>query len=445
MLTSLVPAPRLDYKYIRDNVDTIAKNCRTRKLAIDKTHVEEVANTYKVFASTVSELNDVLSQRNDLSVAIKSANDSNRPNLLSQAAAIKLKVRALEDRRAGAEAKMIELARVLPNTTHSATPVGNETKCKIVNYINEENQYTSDEALDHVELAKKYDLIDFECAARVSGTGFYYLKNEAVLLELALTQFALQKAKEAGYSMMRCPDLVRTEFISACGFQPRDSDGQQIYQVNDSDLSLVGTAEIPLAALAVDRLFAEKELPMRKVAVGRAFRAEAGARGTDTRGLFRVHEFTKIELFSFCTGDTSANELEKILELQQSITKDLELCARVLEMPSEELGASAHRKFDIEAWIPSRNDWGEITSASNCTDYQARRLNARVKRSTVSGSETGSSIDFVHTLNGTAIAIPRLLVAGLESWTSHGRVKIPKCLHPYMAGMTEIGTRDPPL
>ncbi|ORY77810.1 hypothetical protein BCR37DRAFT_382715 [Protomyces lactucae-debilis] len=331
---------------------------------------------------------------------------------------------------------MVQLAYVLPNTSHPETPIGNESRVKILDYINEENQYKGKERpLDHVEVSSKLDLVDFDAASKTSGTGFYYLKNEAVELELALTQYALAKAKEAGFKLLRCPDLVRSEFVPACGFQPRDQAGQQIYEISSdnepSRLSLVGTAEIPIAALAVDKVFTPGQLPMRYAAVGRAFRAEAGARGADTRGLYRVHEFTKIELFSFSEQQSSQAEFEAIVKLQKQIIKELGLCARLLEMPTEELGASAHRKVDIECWIPSRDGWGEVTSASNCTDYQARRLNARYK--------VAEGMRFLHTINGTAIAVPRILVAGLENWYKNGMVRIPRCLRPYMGGIKEFG------
>lgn len=419
-------------------MDSIAKNCKQRNISVSKVDVQEAATAYTKFAQTVSSLNEALSKRNTLSGSIKSASSEERPALVLEAANLKPLIQDLESQKIQIEERLITLASSLPNTTHPETPIGNESKIKIIDYINPENQYTTDDALDHVEIGEKLDLIDFEAAAKVSGTGFYYLKNEAVLLELALTQFALRKAVEAGFGMMRCPDLVRSEFIPVCGFQPRDVKGQQIYETNEGALSLVGTAEIPLAGLALDKIFTEQELPIRYVAVGRAFRAEAGARGADTRGLYRVHEFTKIELFSFCTPAQSGSEFEHIKSLQQQIVKDLGLCARVLEMPTEELGASAHRKVDIEAWIPSRNDWGEITSASNCTDYQARRLNARYR-----SKSGGEKLEFVHTLNGTAVAVPRILVAALENWTSHGRIKVPQCLQGYMGGMKEVGERRP--
>lgn len=411
-------------------------------MPISAEYIQDVVSKYAAFSSVVTQLNQTLARRNKVSEEIKtSASPDVRELKIQEASQMKANLQDLEKNKVSMESELLQLAYAIPNSTSAFTPVGDQSKVKIMDYINEENQYTSSELaepLDHVEICRRLDLVEFEAASRISGTGFYFLKNEAVLLELALTQYALKKSLAKGFRMVRCPDLIRSEFVPACGFQPRDVHGQQIYQTNDGLLSLVGTAEIPLAAQGVDKIFQESELPARFVAVGRAFRAEAGARGADTRGLYRVHEFTKIELFSFCKPSESDAELQNILKLQKSIVKELGLCARVLEMPTEELGASAHRKFDIEAWIPSRNDWGEITSASNCTDYQARRLNTRYKES------QSSKVEFVHTVNGTAIAIPRLLVAGAETWYDHARIKVPDCLHRYMDGLSDIGVRDPP-
>jgi seryl-tRNA synthetase len=429
-----VPRARIDFKYIRDNASDIVRNCKQRKLPIKREQVDLIIEKYGELVAKKAELNDILAKRNVLSQSIKAATADERPALVEQAALLKPDIQALEQEVASIDAQAVQLASVLPNTTHAKTPVGNESRVKILGYINEENQYTAKgKVLDHVEISSALDLVDFDAAAKTSGHGFYYLKNEAVELEMALTQYALAKAKSAGFTLLRCPDLVRSEFVPACGFQPRDQAGQQVYEISSADgaLSLVGTAEIPIAALAVDQIYTPGQLPMRYAAVGRAFRAEAGARGADTRGLYRVHEFTKIELFSFSTAEQSQAEFDAIIKIQKEIIKELGLCGRVLEMPTEELGASAHRKVDIECWMPTRNGWGEVTSTSNCTDYQARRLNARYKDQ--------DGMRFLHTVNGTAIAVPRILVAGLENWYKHGVVRIPRCLRPFLGGIEDFG------
>lgn len=414
----------------------MVKNSNQRQIPLTKGQVKEIVQEHANYLDAELALNDALAARNSLTKQIKSAGANEKPSLIEQAANLKPKIHELESRTSDLEEKLIALASEIPNTTHPKTPIGNASKVKIMDYINSENQYTSEKALDHIEIGKELDLIDFESASKVCGTGFYFLKNGAVLLELALTQFALAKASEAGFMMTRCPDLIRSEFVSACGFKPRDNEGQQIYetQTTSGSLSLVGTAEIPLAALETSTTFQEDELPKRYVAWGRSFRAEAGARGQESRGLYRVHEFTKVELFSFCKPEQSEDEFTYITNLQKKIVKELDLCARVLEMPSEELSAPAHRKFDIEAWMPSRNDWGEITSTSNCTDYQARRLNIRYKPN----DSSKKASEFVHTLNGTAVAVPRIIIAGLENWTLNGRVRIPECLRPYIGGAKEL-------
>ncbi|KAF9102894.1 seryl-tRNA synthetase [Mortierella sp. GBA35] len=323
--------------------------------------------------------------------------------------------------------------------------------------------------LDHVSLSKKLDLVDFESATAVTGSRWYYLKNEAALLELALVQFATQRAVKAGYMPVITPDVVRPEVVQACGFQPRD-EASQTYWVSTvapgsnraatvegahhhqhSALCLVATAEIALAGMNLNRVIEESQLPIKMAGFGRAFRAEAGSRGAEVKGLYRVHQFSKVELFVLSKADPGESDriLEDIRKFQEDIFEELGLCYRVLDMPTEELGASAYKKYDIEAWMPGRNGWGEISSTSNCTDYQARRLNIRYRTNKVisaagAGASTGASnsvisTEFVHTLNGTAMAIPRIIVALLETYQQpDGSVRLPECLWPFMAGITEI-------
>ncbi|KAG0239302.1 seryl-tRNA synthetase [Actinomortierella wolfii] len=318
--------------------------------------------------------------------------------------------------------------------------------------------------LDHVTLAQKLDLVDFEAAAQATGARWYYLKNEAALLELALIQFATARAVQAGYTPVITPDVVRPEVVQACGFQPRDeasqtywvstvapnvsaatssaAEGQQQqhHHPHHSALCMVATAEIALAGMNMNKVLDESQLPMRLAGFGRAFRAEAGARGAENKGLYRVHQFSKVELFVFSrSGSESDAILEEIRHFQESIFEELGLCFRVLDMPTEELGASAYKKYDIEAWMPGRNSWGEISSTSNCTDYQSRRLNIRY-RSKANNNVT----EFVHTLNGTAMAVPRIIVALLETYQQEdGSVRLPECLVPYMNGIKEIRPKNP--
>ncbi|KAM9906122.1 hypothetical protein OXX79_001739 [Metschnikowia pulcherrima] len=278
---------------------------------------------------------------------------------------------------------------------------------------------------DHRTIGLKLGLMEFETAARISGSSWYYLINDGALLEQALVQYALSRARKAGYKMVIPPSIVKSEIVHACGFKPRDQNGEkQVYGVEGEDLALTGTAEIPLGALHSQSTVST---PVKYVGVSRAYRAEAGARGKDTAGLYRVHEFTKVELFHFTSPESAEEELEVLREFQSSIIRDLGIRAKMLNMPTTDLGAPAMKKYDCEAWMPGRGSWGELTSCSNCGDYQARRLGIKQKNK-------AGKLEYVHTLNGTAMAVPRVIVAILEQFydPKTNTVAIPEVLQPYM-------------
>lgn len=280
---------------------------------------------------------------------------------------------------------------------------------------------------DHKTIGETLKIMDFSTASRISGSSWYYLIGDGALLEQALIQYAMQKARSRGYKMVIPPSIVKSEVINACGFKPRDQNGEkQVYAIENEPLSLTGTAEIPLGALHSSSTM---ELPAKYVGVSRAYRAEAGARGKDTTGLYRVHEFTKVELFHFTTPDRSTAELEELRNFQSTLISQLGIKAKMLNMPTTDLGAPAMKKYDCEAWMPGRGSWGELTSSSNCGDYQSRRLGIKYK------SESGK-LDYVHTLNGTAMAVPRVIVALLEQnyEPEFQRVRIPEVLRPFMDG-----------
>ncbi|KAG8817104.1 Serine--tRNA ligase, mitochondrial, partial [Serendipita sp. 399] len=268
---------------------------------------------------------------------------------------------------------------------------------------------------------EELDIIAFEEAAQVTGSAWYYLKGAATLLEQALVNYALSTALKHGYTPIATPDVVKSEYAARCGFTPRDKVVgrgpvvDHFYHLYDTsnNLVLAGTAEIPLAGMFAKRTFNERELPCRLVGIGHAFRSEAGSRGAESRGLYRVHQFTKVELFAVTEQDQGNAMMEEIRKIQTEIFEGLGFPFRVLDMPTEELGHAAYRKYDIEAWMPGRGGWGEISSTSNCLDFQARRLHIRYRSTKASASEKGLS--FAYTLNGTGAAIPRLIVALLEN------------------------------
>lgn len=280
--------------------------------------------------------------------------------------------------------------------------------------------------------SQSLDVIDFERAAEVSGNSFYYLKGAAALMELALVQYAMQFCLGKGFQPVMAPDIVRTYVAAACGYRPR-GEASQVYHIKDTDKCLVGTAEIPLAGMYLDKILTAKQLPLNLVAFGHAFRHEVGNRGQETRGLYRVHQFSKVEMFSFTIPEESEVALEKMLAHQVEFFTSLGLHFRVLNMPGHDLGASATKKYDIEAWMPSRGDYGEVSSTSNCLDYQSRRLNIRHRLLPTEPTT------FVHTVNGTACAIPRVILTLLEvNQQEDGTVLIPPVLQPFMGGMTRI-------
>jgi seryl-tRNA synthetase len=285
---------------------------------------------------------------------------------------------------------------------------------------------------DHVALAEALDLADFEAGASVAGQKFYFLKNEAVLLELALVQYAMQTLMGKGYTPVITPDLARVEVLEGIGFMPRDPNPQtrQVYTIADTDLCLVGTAEITLGGMHRNKDFDASELPLRYVGLSHCFRTEAGAPGRDARGLFRVHQFTKVEMFAFCLPEQSEALHLELLAIEESIFQGLGLAYQVIDTCTGDLGGPAYRKYDLEAWMPGRGqagEYGEVTSTSNCTDFQARRLKVRYRTPGQKG------MSYVHTLNGTAVACTRALVAILENYQqADGSVVVPEVLRPWV-------------
>ena len=360
----------------------------------------------------------------------------------------------LEQERLSCEDTAHYLALGLPNLTSPETPADREPR--LIRYINYDPEAppTFDDTADHSYIGKELSLLDFTSSTATAGWGFYYLLNEAALLEQALVQYALSVALKHGWRAVSPPSLVYSHIADACGFQPRDqSDEQQIWQIAQTQRdygkpkrSLAATAEIPLAGLYASNTISPASLPVKVAGSSRCYRAEAGARGVDTKGLYRVHEFSKVEMFAWTAANSwtahddspppSTSIFDEMVAIQTEILTSLNLPCRVLEMPATDLGASAYRKIDIEALFPSRksrdNGWGEVTSASICTDYQSRRLDTRILE------RSGARSAFPHTVNGTAMAIPRVLAAILEHGWRQDHVVIPEVLWTYMGGQSQI-------
>lgn len=347
-------------------------------------------------------------------------------------AEIKQILKPLETQERSMASLLYSHAENLPNLLSLSVPI-DELKGESVAFINCASREDAEakmpqRTLDHREIGLELGIMDFNIALRVSGSSWYYLIGDGALLEQALVQYALKIARQHGYTMMAPPSLVRSQVLDGCGFKPRDQNGEkQVYHIEDEDVSLTGTAEIALAAFHSSHTFTHnQQFPVKYAGVSRAYRAEAGARGKDTKGLYRVHEFTKVELFHFTDADKATIELEELRELQTSIIKGLGLMAEMINMPTTDLGAPAMKKYDCEAWMPGRGSWGELTSASNCGTYQLRRLGTKYWQE--------QEMNHVHTLNGTAMAVPRVIVALIEQgWDEETRsVRIPAVLQPYM-------------
>jgi seryl-tRNA synthetase len=329
------------------------------------------------------------------------------------------------------EASLDERLLQVPNLPDPTAPDGGEEDSAVIRHWGEPRGF-SYAPLDHLDLAASRDLIDMERAARTSGSRFAYLKGDLVFLQFALVQFALQKLAAKGFRPVIVPVLVRDEAMYGTGFFPTDM--QQVYRLETDGLNLVGTSEVSLAAMHMDEIVEETDLPLRYVGYSTCFRREAGAAGKDTRGIFRVHQFDKVEMFSFCAPSKSAEEHDFMLSIEEEILQDLGLPYQAVNIAVGGLGASAAKKYDLEVWLPTQQRYREVTSCSNCTDYQARRLKVRAKR--------GKGGPFLlHTLNGTVVAVGRSIIAIMENYqTDDGLVEVPTVLRPFMPpGLEQLG------
>lgn len=417
----------LDLQFICDNRDAVMKNCQARGLTVDVDALISLREERNKLNTAGDELRR---QQNETSSQIPKASAEDRPALIEQGKQFKQQIAENESAQKEIEARMRELHVQVPNMTHPDAPVGGEDDASEIHLRGSKPNFDF-EPLDHVDLAEKLDLIDFEAGSRVAGHGFYYLKNDAVMLEMALVQFALTKLRSKGFTLYTTPDLARDTVLEGIGFNPR-GDETQIYSVAETDLSLVATAEITLGGALKDQILDLKDLPLKFAGLSHCFRTEAGAHGRATRGIYRVHQFTKVEMFAFTAPDSDASNAvhQEIVDIEEEIFQELGIHYRLIDTATGDLGAPAYRKFDLEAWMPGRGDvgtYGEVTSASNCTDFQARRLGIRCRSAEKKGTQ------FVHTLNGTAISCARAIIAILENYQqADGSVKVPEVLQPWV-------------
>ncbi|KAF7347645.1 Serine--tRNA ligase, chloroplastic/mitochondrial [Mycena venus] len=440
----ILPTPRLDYRSVSENMVYKSTNALNRKAPLPMDAIQSVARAYTEFKNLTSTLNSQRNARSAVGERIRRSAEENNSEAkeaaMAEALKIKEEIARLEAALVVVEENLLSLALAIPNDTHPSSPLGPESAAVTLSTHGPEPIPATPER-DHVTIARKFGLVDFESGATVTGSSWYYLLNEAAILEMALTNYALSMAVKHGFTPVTTPDVVRSEIAERCGFQPRDNNADppvsQVYHIHSAkspELILSATSEIPLGGMFANKILSDKTLPLKVVGVGRAFRAEAGARGRDTHGLYRVHQFTKVELFAVTAQEESEKMMEEMKSLQTAILNGLGLSFRVLDMPTEELGASAYRKYDMEAWMPGRGAWGEVSSLSNCTDYQSRRLHIRYK---------SSPTVFAHTLNGTAAAIPRLMIALLENGAKFDElgelvgITLPETLRPFWIGQNE--------
>lgn len=414
----------LDIKHIVEHIDLYKKSIEARFMNID---IDELTQLYQERNLLIQEVEQLKQQRNQVSKLTSSTNDtSERDRLIAQGKELKEQIASLEIHLQDKEQKMQALAFKIPNLYHPEAPVGKEEKNNLVLHHFGEPTSFSFKPKDHIEQGQTLDIIDFETATEVTGTKFYYLKNQAVLLELALLRFGIDILQKHGFDIYTTPDLAKLEVIANLGFNPRGNESN-IYALEDDNLGLIGTAEITLGAYHANKIIVSDKFPIKMAGVSHCYRKEAGAAGQFSKGLYRVHQFTKLEMFVFCMPQESEEQHKILLGIEEEIYQTLNIPYRVVDTCTGDLGAPAYRKYDIEAWMPGRGEgeYGEITSTSNCTDYQAQRLKIRTQLE-------GKKRIFPHMLNGTAIAISRTIVAILENFQQEdGSVHIPKPLVPY--------------
>jgi seryl-tRNA synthetase len=420
----------LDYHFIADNLEAVKQNITSRYMKADADAVVALFNRRTVLSTALQNLQQ---QRNANAAAMKGKLEPDKRNaLIEEGKKLKEAIATAEAELARVEKDLDTEGRRVPNMAHPDAPRGKEDKDNLeVKRVGEPTKFDFDPA-DHVKLGQDLDIIDFDSGTKVSGTKFYYLKNEGVFLELGLTRYALDILQKKGFTPFITPDVAKEEILEGIGFNPRGAESN-VYTVEGEGTCLVGTAEITLGGYYSNTIFAKDKLPLRMAGLSHCFRREAGAAGQFSKGLYRVHQFTKVEMFVYCLPEESGRFHEELRAVEEEIFTGLEIPFRVVDTCTGDLGAPAYRKWDLEAWMPGRaatpgrenGDWGEVTSTSNCTDYQARRLNIRYK------DDDGKN-RFVHMLNGTAIAFSRAIIAVLENFQqADGSIKLPKALVPY--------------
>ena len=418
----------IDIKFLRENPDVVRASQKGR--GEDVAVVDQVLASDELKRAAITEFEQLRAEQNLLSKSVGAAKGDEKAALLANSKELADKVKAADAKRAEIEAQANALAMVISNILDPDAPIGGEEDFVVIEHVGTPRDFATAgfEPKDHVELGKLLGAIDTERGAKVSGSRSYYLTGVDALLEFALVNYAITSATKAGFTPVIPPVLVKPAAMEGTGFLGQAA--ENVYHLEKDDYYLVGTSEVPLAAFHMDEILDGAKLPMRYAGYSTCFRREAGSYGKDTRGIIRVHQFDKVEMFSFCKPEEAKEEHRRLLQWEKDFLNSMEIPYRVIDVASGDLGSSANRKFDIEAWIPTQSAYREVTSTSNCTEFQARRLNIRYKDS--DGTKA------VATLNGTLVAIPRMIVAILENHqNADGTVNVPAALQPFL-GMTRF-------
>ena len=415
----------IDVKELKTRYDEIAKNIKDRYMNVD---LDKIVKDQEERAALLLEVENLRSKRNETAQKMKQKLDNETRQLyIQEGKEIKEALAEKEARLTVLDEQFKKEVMTIPNYASPEAPIGKEDKDSLaIKFYGEPTRF-SFKAKDHVQLGEELDILDFDKGAKVSGQKFYYIKNKAVILQMALERYAMDIVVKHGFTPFITPDVAKEEILNGIGFNPRGAESN-IYTIEGTDTCLVGTAEITLGGYYKDTILNKEDLPIKMTGLSHCFRREAGGAGQYSKGLYRVHQFSKLEMFIYCLPEESESFHKEILSIEEEIFQGLGLPYRVVDTATGDLGAPAYRKFDIEAWMPGRGDegeYGEVTSTSNCTDYQARSLNIRYR-------DDDGKIKFVHMLNGTAVALSRAMVAVIENYQNEdGSITIPPALVSY--------------
>ncbi len=413
----------IDIKFIRENPDAVRASQKGR--GEDTSIVDQLLKLDETRRTAITEFETLRAEQNVLSKSVGAAKGDEKAALLENSKDLANKVKAADTKRADIEAQANAVAMQLSNILDPDAPIGGEADFVVIEHVGTPRDFAKDGFVpkDHVELGKLLGAIDTERGAKVAGSRSYYLTGVGALLEFALVNYAISSATKSGFIPVIPPVLVNPAAMEGTGFLGQAA--ENVYHLERDEVYLVGTSEVPLAAMHMDEILPAEKLPLRYAGYSTCFRREAGTYGKDTRGIIRVHQFDKVEMFSFCKPEEAKEEHKRLLQWEKDFLNAMEIPYRVIDVASGDLGSSANRKFDIEAWIPTQDTYREVTSTSNCTEFQARRLNIRYKDS--EGTKA------IATLNGTLVAIPRMIVAILENHqNADGSVNVPKALQPFL-------------